>query len=41
MSGLIEAVAKLAGTEIRVDDADLIQARRSGYLRIRFDPRST
>lgn len=35
---LIDAVAKLAGTEIRVDDADLTQARRSGYLRIRFDP---
>jgi Subtilase family len=37
-SGLIEAVGKLAGTEIQVDDADLTQARRSGYLRIRFDP---
>ncbi len=36
-SGLIEVVGKLAASEIRVDDADSIQARRSGYLRIRFD----
>jgi hypothetical protein len=34
---LIGAVGKVAGTEIRVDDADLVQGRRSGFLRIRFD----
>jgi hypothetical protein len=34
---VVEAVGKAGGIDVRVDDADLPQARRSGYLRIRFE----
>jgi Subtilase family len=35
---IIELVQKAAGLELRVDDSDLGQSRRSGFLRVRFDP---
>lgn len=33
----IELVAKVAGVELRTDEADFDQARRSGFVRVRFD----
>ncbi len=35
---IVEQVQKAAGLELRIDDDDLVRSRRSGFLRIRFDP---
>jgi subtilisin family serine protease len=34
---VLETAGKVAGVELRADDVDLRQAKRSGFLRVRFD----